>query len=938
MNRKLSGSSFCALFALAFLFFTTGSRAQQASQQIPAAAPVVKTAPVPRFNRDHYLISYRKFVLNNGLTVIVHTDTSTPVVAVNLWYHVGSRNELPGKTGFAHLFEHFFFNGSDNYPHGFREAMDDVGANNRNGTTNTDRTNFFEEVPVSALERTLYLEADRMGFLTISKEMLERERGVVQNEKRQGENRPYGKTYNEIVSKMYPKSHPYSWTVIGSMDDLNAASVDDVKAWYKKYYGPNNVVLSLAGDISYERAVQLVKKYFDGIPPLNPITRTETWIPALDHDIRDEMQDRVPSVLISRVYHVPSWKEKDLDYLNLFGDILSGSNNSRLDRKLIYEEKLASSIGVYFEEKELGSLFFIDVYLNKDSDPVEVEHKMDAIVDDLIRNGPTQEEMNRAKSRNRAQFSRTIERLGGMGGRSDVLAQSMTYGGSPEAYLDKLENMEKAQIADVKRVSQKWLLQHHYTMVVKPYPDIEATKNNVDRSKLPSLTEAPDIVFPEMQMDTLKNGLKVMLLQRNTIPVVNFALAIDAGISSDTISKAGLSSLAIDLMDKGTKTRDVYKIADQLDLLGAKIETSNTLDMSFIHLSALTDNLQPSLRLFADVVLNPSFPEQQFITQKQQHLEQVRQEKVEPNEIAFRILPGILYGTDHPYGMPLSGSGFEKTIDSITRKDLIEWHATWFKPESSTLIVTGNISMEKLHPMLEDAFGKWKGGKAPEKNIVSEVKTPGHKIYVVDKPEALQSTIVAAHVSMTGAQDDEIALEIDLTNFGGMATSRLNRNLRLDKHWSYGTNGSLRTARGQRPFVVIAPVQTDKTKESMVEITKEIRGLAGERPLAGDEYASIMRNMTLRLPARFGTLKSLENGAIRIINYNLPTDYWSNYASKIRSLEAAQLNEAAKKYIHPDEIIWVIVGDLSKIEQGIKDLNYGEIVRLNADGEPVEPQ
>jgi len=495
--------------------------------------------------------------------------------------------------------------------------------------------------------------------------------------------------------------------------------------------------------------------------------------------------------------------------------------------------------------------------------------------------------------------------------------------------------MENAQILDIKKAAQKWLLRSYYTMIVKPYPDLEATKNNVDRSKLPALAEAPDILFPEMQQDTLKNGLKVLLLQRNTIPVVNMALAVDAGISSDSLPKAGVSSLAIDLMDKGTKTRDIFKIAEQLDLLGARIETSNTLDMSFVHLSSLSDNLRSSVNLFADIILNPSFPEKQFAIQKQQHLEQVRQEKVEPNEIAFRILPGLLYGPDQPYGMPLSGSGYEKTIDSITRKDLIDWHSTWFQPGSATLIVTGNTSMEKILPLLEEAFGKWKPGKAPEKNIASDVKTPGKKIYVIDKPEALQSTIVAAHVSMTGTQDDEIALEIDLTNFGGMSTSRLNRNLRLDKHWSYGTSGALRTARGQRPFVVIAPVQTDKTKEAMVEIVKEIRGLAGERPLAGDEYASIMRNMTLRLPARFGTLKSLENGAIRIINYGLPSDYWLNYASKVRALEAAQLNDAAKKYIHPDEIIWVVVGDLTKIEAGIKELGYGEIIQLNADGEVI---
>ncbi|MEO6329536.1 MAG: pitrilysin family protein [Ginsengibacter sp.] len=894
----------------------------------------ITTAAKPAFDRSRYKIQYKKFVLDNGLTLLVHEDHNVPVVGVNLWYHVGSRNEQRGKTGFAHLFEHFFFNGSENYPHGFREAMDDLGATNRNGTTNTDRTNFFEDVPVSALERTLYLEADRMGFLTgrITKEMLERERGVVQNEKRQGENQPYGRVFSAITGKIYPYSHPYSWPTIGNMDDLNAASLDDVKDWYKTYYSPNNAVLSLAGDITYQNALDMVTKYFGSIPPGPALTRTERWIPKLDRNIRDEMQDRVPQTRIYRVYHVPSWKDKELQHLYLFADLLAGSKSARLDRRLVNEKKVATEVGAFVDAGELASTFFIYVTLKEDADPLGVEKEADAIVNELIEKGPTAEELKRVKSITLANFLRNIERLGGFGGRSDVLAESMTYGGSPEAYLDQMEVMATATPEDVKAAAKNWLLANYYTMTVKPYPSIAAKPVKLDRSLLPALTDAPDVKFPEVQKNKLKNGLSIILLERHSAPIVNVTLAVDAGYASDPEGKAGSASLATDLMDEGTKTRDAFQISNQLDMLGATLTTFSQLDLSFVKLEATSENLRPSLRILSDVILNPSFPQDQFTLKKQLRLAQIAQEKSQPNAMALRILPQLLYGTHHAYSNPFTGSGYETSTQSITRPDLINWHSQWFKPGSSTLIVTGDVTMDKLMPALEEVFGAWQPGMAPAKNIATVEKTKGGKIYLIDKPDAPQSTIVAAHVSETSGQPEDIAIQTVMQNFGGMATSRLNRNLRLDKHWSYGTNGSLVTARGQRPFVTVAPVQTDKTKEAITEVIKEIKGVAGERELAGEEYNSIMRNMTLRLPGRFSTLNALESAAIEMINYKLPDDYWSRYAGNVRALTEQQLNTAAKKFVHPSEIIWVVVGDLKKIESGIRDLNYGEIIHLNTEG------
>ncbi|WP_288377870.1 pitrilysin family protein [uncultured Massilia sp.] len=899
-----------------------------------AAAPAAKSTAFT-FDRAAYSINHKKFVLPNGLTLLVHTDHSVPVVGVNMWYHVGSRNEKRGKTGFAHLFEHFFFNGSENYPHGFREAMDDLGANNRNGTTNTDRTNFFEDVPVSALERTLFLESDRMGFLGnyISKEMLERERGVVSNEKRQGENQPYGRVRMEISAKMYPYSHPYSWSTIGYMEDLQAASLDDIKEWYRTYYGPNNAVISLAGDITPERAYELVNKYFGAIPPGPPLPRLEKWIPTLDRNIRDEMEDHVPQVRIYRSWHVSAWKDDDTQRLNLLAGVLAGSKSARLDKRLVYEKGLATSVSAGVNDSELGGTFTMTATVKQGADPAEVEREMERVLAELLDKGPTDAELKRVKTSDLASFARSVERLGGMGGRSDVLAESQTYGGDPNAYLDRLELFAKSSPQDVKTAANRWLRANHYTMTVRPSAKLAATKSTIDRKQLPALGEAPDVKFPALQRAQLKNGLKVVLLERHTAPIVNVSLAVDAGAASDTVAKAGAASLALDLLDKGTKNRDAFALSDALENLGARLYATTGQDQSLVRLQATSANLAPSLNLMAEAALAPSFPQDQFALAKTRRIAGIGQEKAQPNSLALRLVPAVLYGPEHAYGKP--ASGFEGSVQSITRDDLAAWHATWFKPGSATIVVAGDTTLEKIMPMLEASFGKWQQGTAPAKQMATVPATQGKRLILVDKPDAPQSTIVATHVSQVQGQPEDLAMEPVMMNFGGMATSRLNRNLRLDKHWSYGTQARLTDVRGQRPFYIIAPVQTDKTIEAMREVQKELRGVAGERPLVGTEYESIMRNMTARLPGRFSTLAALEAAGLETVNLGLSDDYWNTYASNVRALKPEQLGAASSKFIKPDEAVWIVIGDLRKIEAGVRSLGWGTVTVVDADGKAI---
>lgn len=875
-------------------------------------------------------ISHRKFVLPNGLTLLVHEDHSAPVVGVNFWYHVGSRNEKRGKTGFAHLFEHFFFNGSENYPHGFREAMDDLGATNRNGTTSTDRTNFFEDVPVSALDRTLYLEADRMGFLAkqITAESLTRERGVVQNEKRQGENQPYGRVFGRIMQTLYPYSHPYSWPTIGEMEDLDAASLKDVQEWYRTYYGPNNCVLSLAGDITPDHALALVKKYFGSIPPGPPVARLEAWVPGLERNVRETMQDRVAQPRIYRVYHAPGWADREVQHLTLAANALSGSRAARLDRRLVYEKKLATSVSAGTLDRESAGLFFVTVTLAPRVDPVVAERELDAVMDEYLKTGPTADELRRARVTEYANFVRGLERLGGFGGRSDVLAESMTYGGSPEAYLERFRVLSAVAADEVAAVSRKWLGAHHYTMTVLPVPALAPEKSDVDRKVLPPLGPAPDVPFPRIQTSRLNNGLRVYLIERHSLPLVNLALAASGGSSADPAGKSGLASFAVNLMTEGTESRDSFRIAEELEGLGASVTGGSGMDSSTLRLRALKSKLASSMDIFADIALHPSFAPAIVELARGRRLAQIRQEQTSPVPMALRLMPKLIYGEGHPYSGPFTGSGSDATVRGISRDDLLGWHKTWFRPGSSALVAAGDITMAELTAELNRAFGGWAAGEAPKRQIGAGQAAGKGKVYVIDKPDAPQSIIAAAHVTEPNGQADEQAIATVMRLFGGMATSRLNRNLRLDKHWSYGTTGMIADARGPRPFFVIAPVQTDKTKEAMVEVLEEIRGVAGKRPIAGEEFESIKRTVVLSLPGRFATLAALEQALLDVALNGTAPEYFYNYAAHAREMGADKLNAAGARYVHPAELTWLVVGDLAKIEKGVRELGYGEVVRI----------
>jgi zinc protease len=883
-------------------------------------------------------IPYQKFVLSNGLTVMVHEDHKAPIVAVNVWYHVGSKNEQKGKTGFAHLFEHLMFNGSEHFNQDYFKVLEKLGATDLNGTTNSDRTNYFQNVPTPALDTVLWMESDRMGYLlgVIDQARLDEQRGVVQNEKRQGENQPYGLVYNLLTENTYPAGHPYSWTVIGSMEDLNAASLKDVQEWFKTYYGPSNATLVLAGDIDVKTAKQKVEQYFGFIPPGPPVPKHRAWIAKTQGSHRQILQDRVPQARIYKVWNVPGMGSEESDYLSLAASILGQGKTSRLYKRVVYDEQIATDASAFASAQEIAGQFQIRATARPGGDLSKVEKAIDEEVQKFLASGPTAEELARVKTRFVANFLRGVERIGGFGGKSDVLANGQVYAGNPEYYKVNLRNRQRATVDEVKSAANRWLSDGVFVLEVHPFPGYKATGKDVDRSKMPAAGTPPELRLPKLQRATLSNGLKVILAERHEIPVVNFNLAVDAGFASDQLARPGTASLAMAVLDEGTKTRKSLQISEELDALGAQLGAYSNLDLSQVSLSALKMNLEGSLEIYADVILNPAFPEPDFKREQKQMLAAIQREKVQPMTMGLRVVPAFLYGKGHAYGNPLTGSGTETSVAAIQREDLVKFHQAWFKPNNATLVVVGDTTLAEITPKLEKSFQGWKAGEVPKKNLGTVEHQPKSVVYIMDKPGSIQSSIFVGHIAPPKANPDEIAIETLNTILGGMFTSRINMNLREDKHWTYGAGSVVFDARGQRPFFAFSPVQTDKTREAMIEFDKELRGVVRERPVTAEELSMAQDNLTLSLPGSRETTNAVASSIVDLVRYGLPDNYYETYSGKVRALTTREMARVAEKLIRPDKLVWVVVGDRSKTEGPIREGNFGEIRFIDADGNPIK--
>ncbi|MFP6607934.1 MAG: insulinase family protein, partial [Myxococcota bacterium] len=583
-------------------------------------------------------IEYQEFVLDNGLKLIVHTDRKAPIVAVNVWYHVGSKNERPGKTGFAHLFEHLMFNGSENYDDDYFTPFDRVGATDMNGTTNSDRTNYFQNVPTNALDMALFMESDRMGHVlgAIDLEKLDEQRGVVQNEKRQGENQPYGKVFRLLTEQSYPGDHPYSWSTIGSMEDLEAASLEDVQEWFKTYYGAANAVIAVAGDVDPEDVRARVERYFGDIPSGPPVERQQEWIAKRTGEHRMIVEDRVPQGRVLFAWNIPGIGTEDGAYLDLVSTILAQDKTSPLYKRLVYEDQIATDVTAFVWLREIGGIFVVWATAAPGQSLAHVESVLQEEMEAFLDRGPTASELAIAQVQHYSTFLRGIERIGGFGGKSDILARSEVLGGSPDSYKTNLDRIATAETQALEVAAGRWLTDGRLVMEIRPYPTYGTKPSDIDRAKLPDFGEPPEARFPRFERAELANGLKLVLARRDAIPVVDFELLVDAGYAADQFAREGTASLALAMLDEGTENRSSLEISQRLSALGAQLSTGSNLDLSNVSLSALVENLDESLDIFADVILNPTFDLEEFERLKRQQLAAIQREKVTPRSMALR--------------------------------------------------------------------------------------------------------------------------------------------------------------------------------------------------------------------------------------------------------------------------------------------------------------
>ncbi len=878
-------------------------------------------------------IPHQMFTLDNGLTVIIHEDHKAPIVAVNLWYHVGSKNEVRGKTGFAHLFEHLMFNGSENVEDHFA-ATEKLGATVQNGTTNWDRTNYFQNVPVGALDAILWIESDRMGHLlgAITQEKLDEQRGVVQNEKRQRENQPYGKASEIQYRSIYPSDHPYSWTTIGSMDDLNAANLDDVKAWFNQYYGAANTVLVIAGDIDTNEVLNKVKYYFGAVQPGPPLTKHSQWVAKLTGTQKQISYDRVPQTLLLKSWNIEGNHSEDTTYLEMVAAALSAGKSSRLYKRLAYDQQLVSSVSAYVSAGEIAGTFEISAMILPGVDEALVDRIIEEELARFLKAGPTQKELTRIKAQSISGFVRGMEEIGGFGGKSDILASNYIYTGNPEFHKTTLNWVKNATAKDLTRAANTWLSDGLYQLEIRPFPKLSASTDIVDRSQMPALEPTPLAQLDTFERAELTNGLKVIVANRKTVPVINMQLSIDAGYASDQFSIPGTAKLAMNMLDEGSRSMDALTINERLMRLGAQVSSGSNLDTSFVSFSTLKSTLNDALPIFTDIIQHPAFPDSELERLRTQQIASIQSEQTNPQSMGLRVFPKLIYGEGHAYSHPLTGSGTLESVNNIKLETLKAFHETWFKPNHATLIVVGDTTLAEILPTLEKQFSSWRPGDIPVKNIGTISKPAKTQIYLVDRPDSLQSFLFASQIATPKANPDEVATEIMNEILGGMTTSRINMNLREDKHWSYGAYTGLVSARGQRTFYVLSSVQTDKTSESIQEVMKELNQYVGDQPATAAELNKAVRNSTLSLSGIWETADSVLGSISQIVQYGLPDDYFRSYAGAVEAVDLLEVQRVAKKLIDPEAIIWVVVGDRAKVEPGLKALGLGDVILIDADG------
>ena len=886
-------------------------------------------------------IQSEKITLSNGLDVILHEDHSIPLVAVNVWYHVGSKDEEVGRTGFAHLFEHIMFEGSKHHNSSHFEPLQKVGAN-LNGSTTTDRTNYWEDVPSNYLELALWLEADRMGFLldAVDQQRFDIQRDVVKNERRQSyENRPYGMAFGQIQEALFPLPHPYNWMTIGSQEDLDAATLDDVKSFFRRYYSPSNGSLAVAGDFQREHAVGLINRYFGDLPPGPPLPRKGRRDSALGGRVELEMRDKVSLPRLYVAWPAPADMDEDDAPVDILQGVLSDGLSSRLHRSLVYDKQIAQSASVRYHSAEIAGQFVVQVTAAEGRNLDEIEEALEAELARLRTEPPTEEEIARIKNHVEASHYRQLSRIGGFGGRADQLNHFNIIGGDPDMVNTSLDRYLAVQREDVIRVSETLLDHRQVRLRVMPEAPLKPTVSGVDRWVMPQAAPEPAFTPPTPVRHRLSNGMGVTVVERREQPIVTFALVLRTGATADPQALPGLTSFTAQMITEGTGSRSSQDIAAAFEFMGARINSDARREYTLLSTETLSKHWSTALELVADLVKRPTFPEHELERVRREHLTDLRRGKDDPTGVAERLMSGLVFAPSSGYGHYVLGT--EASTAKLGRQDLRDLFERTYVPAQATLIVVGDVVLDEVIKHAEAHFNDWSGNNGIASPVASNADSltadaqsviPAQAgIYLVDHPGAAQSVIRTLQPTIPRQHPDYFGLTLVNYVFGGQFSARLNQNLREDKGYSYGYHSSINWHRGPSLMAAGGSVQTAVTKEALQETLREFNEIQTTRLITNEELEAARGGILQGYPASFERSASVLNHLIQMLVFDLPDDYFHTVPPSVNAVTLEDARRVAAQRLLPAHLQVLVVGDRETVEPGLQELDL-PVVLLDPDG------
>lgn len=923
-----------------------------------AAAPPTK-AVKPASTLKLPEIRYETYTLPNGLKVITHEDHRLPLVAVDLWYHVGPLNERAGRTGFAHLFEHMMFEGSEHVGEKAHiKIVEGAGASDINGTTSFDRTNYFETLPSNQLELGLWLESDRMGFLMegLDRKKLANQRDVVRNERRQGEGRPYDLASEKMYQLLFPKEHPYYAEVIGSHADIEAARIADIRDFHQQFYTPNNASLAIAGDFDPKALKTLLTKYFGPIPKGPEVVPVSVATPAIKSQRRATVTDKVQLQQIDIGFLTPPAYTPGANDMQVALFALAGGKASRLDQAMVIKTQVAQSVRCSAQPLKLTGITECSITAKPGVKLEDLEATFWAEVAKLQASGPTAEEVEAAKQVSLTRIVTGLQRLGGFGGVADTLNQFNQYTGDP-GYLPKQLAAEQAvTTASAKAATAKYLNKDSAVVIftvpgAKVLNDVPRSPENTDADvkitnpytaefeasqdwrKTPPLP-GPALTFhlPVPKTFALKNGMKVLFVEDKNLPVLSVNLTSRAGAENSPTAKAGLAALTATTMAESTTTRDLTTLAEAQERIGTRVAVGSSMDGANASLTVTTNNADAGFDLLSDIVEHPAFKEEDLDRVRKQRLVGIMQQADSPQVIALRVGPMLLYG-DQPYGVPDSGT--VETVKALTRGDVTGFYAAHFGPADSALSIAGDVSEAEAKRLAEKYFGGWASAASSGVTIPPPPAPPMRHIVIIDKPGAPQTALFAFGMGLPITTPDLQALQIMNYTLGGSFASRINMNLREEHGYTYGAQSGYQLYREGGNFLAGALVRTDITGPAAKELFYELQRFPSNPPTE----AELKRAKDARvqsIPSLFETTAATAGAMSGIFLYNRPLDYYTTLPDKYRAVTAADVTRVAKGDVHPDNLVIVAVGDRSKIEAGLKETNLGPIEFRTPTGELVK--